>query len=564
MSIKIINITVPNEAAIPEILTSFSPEENYMMIKIGCESLSEGRKVATNMTNDDLYRKIENDFKKEIESLNNNIEIEKQTSLKMQEKIEKMYATQLEQLQKKLELAMTKITSYEQESKLVYEEQLNKAKEKYDLLLKEKDIQNQLNREVFDKAEKLLNKTINKSSISLGDSGEQIFENIADTFKDFVDYKIEYKGKQSHKGDFHLYFKDFNILVDSKNYSSNVGKKEIQKIESDLNTNSNMSFAWLVSLNSNICEYNKFPIMPKWITTNDGVVKCILMINNLLDNKDPRNMLRQAWQMCDEFYRLTKTTVVEDFKLGEYREKFLFYKKQINNLQERTYELKRSVNTSLNIVKNLDNDLLEMLANVSEEMVNEKFSVNEKIKEWWNNNIEFVDDDNIILSTDAWNKFKKENKEYIGDNKFTIETFKDVIRVIIDSAHYVEKTKKGAIEFIGFKWIEKDEIETENKVIEKSKVNQIDNLELDNAVIKKKVKRVKQKDFYFDEVSDKKILDDYENELNDIMSMSSESIRPWQIVSLLMRYKIITKRDEARGYDKYKETEEYKNKVNIK
>ena len=127
MSIKIINITVPNDAVIPEILSSFSPEENYMMLKIVSDTLSEGRKVATNMTNNDIYRKIENDFKKEIESLNNIIEIEKQTSLKIQEKIEKMYATQLEQLQKKLELAMSKITNYEQETKLVYQEVLNKT-----------------------------------------------------------------------------------------------------------------------------------------------------------------------------------------------------------------------------------------------------------------------------------------------------------------------------------------------------------------------------------------------------------------------------------------------------
>ena len=40
------------------------------------------------------------------------------------------------------------------------------------------------------------------------------------------------------------------------------------------------------------------------------------------------------------------------------------------------------------------------------------------------------------------------------------------------------------------------------------------------------------------------------------------NIRPWQVVSLLVRYKTISKRDEARGYDKYKETEEYKNKLN--
>ena len=153
------------------------------------------------------------------------------------------------------------------------------------------------------------------------------------------------------------------------------------------------------------------------------------------------------------------------------------------------YELKRSVNTSLNIVKNLDNDLLEMLSHVSDEMVNEKFGINEKIKEWWNNNMEFVDDDNIILSTDIWYKFKKENKDYVGDNNLSIETFKDVIRGIIDSSYYVEKTKKGAIEFIGFRWIEKDEME--NKVTEKSKVKQIDNLELDNIVIERKVKTKK-------------------------------------------------------------------------
>ena len=39
------------------------------------------------------------------------------------------------------------------------------------------------------------------------------------------------------------------------------------------------------------------------------------------------------------------------------------------------------------------------------------------------------------------------------------------------------------------------------------------------------------------------------------------NISTWQIVSLLMRYKVILKRIEARGYDKYKDTEEYKSKL---
>ena len=78
-----------------------------------------------------------------------------------------------------------------------------------------------------------------------GDRSKKLF------FLSFL-FKIENKAKQSHKGDFHLFFKDFNVLVDSKNYTTSISKKEIVKIESDLNTNSNMNFAWLVSLNSNI------------------------------------------------------------------------------------------------------------------------------------------------------------------------------------------------------------------------------------------------------------------------------------------------------------------------
>jgi hypothetical protein len=381
---------------------------------------------------------------------------------------------------------------------------------------------------------------------------------LADTFKDFVGYKIEIKAKQSHKGDFHLYFKDFNILVDSKNYSSSVSKKEIQKIESDLNTNGNMNFAWLVSLNTNICEYNKFPIMPKWITTDDGKVKCILMINNLLDNKEPRNILRQAWQICDDFYRLTRKVVKDDDELEKMREKNLIYKKNITNLQESAYYLRRSMNTSFNVLKTIDKQILELLSNVSDEIVNEKFSLIERVKKWWDNNIEFINSDDKILSTELWNKFKKENKDYIGENRITIENFKDIITDFVNSSNYVEKTKKGAIEFIGFKWKEEKKVEKKEEVIE--------NLELENIIIEKKseqkkVKKQKNTNYYFDEDMDKKLLSEYENETNDIITMSNDNIRPWQIVTLLMRYKIINKRDEARGYDKYKETEEYKSKL---
>jgi hypothetical protein len=551
MSIKIINITVPGDAIIPDVLSTFSPEENYIMLKIGSETLSEGRKVVANLTSDEIFKKVRNDFEKEIEKLNSEITTERKTALMMNEKLARMYETQIEQLNKKFENTLSQVETYKQGNSNSLNEELNKVKNKYDLLLEEKDRQNQLNREVFDKAEKLINKTSNKSSISIGDDGEQIFENLSDTFKDFTGYKIENKAKQGHKGDFHLFFKDFNILVDSKNYSGSVQKKEITKIESDLTINDNMNFAWMVSLNSNICDYNRFPIMTKWITTDVGV-KCILFINNLLEHKDPRNILRQAWSMCEDFYKLTKSVDKEDGELAEYREKNLLYKKHINNLQDRAAEIRRGINVLQNSLKHLDNDLLEMLSLVSDDIINEKLTLNNIIKKWWNDNIEYVNDESKMSSTEIWNKFKKDNKEYVGDNKITIENFKDIITSnIVNSSTYIEKGKKSAIEFVGFKWRE-------------IKLKEIKDLIVENIVIQKvkNVKKEKPIEFYFDEEKDKKILEEYENEENDIMTISvTNNIKPFQVISVLNRHKIILKRIDAKGYDKYKETDEYKSNL---
>jgi hypothetical protein len=71
--------------------------------------------------------------------------------------------------------------------------------------------------------------------------------------------------------------------------------------------------------------------------------------------------------------------------------------------------------------------------------------------------------------------------------------------------------------------------------------------------------------YYFDEVTDNKILEEYNDQTNNIITISSKNnIEVYKIVSLLMHYKIIEKRDNARGYDIYKTTEEYTNKIKPK
>jgi hypothetical protein len=549
--LKTLKFTIPDNEIVPEIISTFSPEENYLMLKIGSDCLKEGRNAIAGLTQNEIYKKIKKEASVEVQRLEMDIIVQKETSKKMEERIEKMYKSQVERLEKEIVFLSVQLKEEKNSNKDIVDKEVEKVREKYDLLLEEKDKQNQLNREAFDKAEKIISKNTSKTSIAIGDDGEQLFENLADTFKDFAGYKIENKAKQGHKGDFHLFFEDFNILVDSKNYSGSVQKKEIKKIESDLMVNDNMNYAWLVSLNSNICDYNRFPIMTKWITTDVGV-KCILFINNLLEHKDPRNILRQAWSICEDFYRLTKNIDKEDGELAEYRERNLLFKKHINNLQDRAAEIRRGINVLHNSLKNLDSDLLEVLSLISDDIINEKVTVDNIIKKWWNNNIEYVNDDNKLTSTEIWNKFKKDNKEYVGDNKVTIEKFKDVITSnIVNDSTYIEKTKKSVIEFIGFKWRE-------------ITLKEIKDLIIHTAIIEKP-KKEKTFDTYFDEEKDKKILQEYDDIENDIMSISlNNDIKPYEVISILSKHKIISRRVDARGYDKYKETDEYKNKLNKK
>jgi len=538
--IKVINISIPDKETVPEIIATFSPEENFIMLKIGCECLREGRNAVVNMSQKEIYNKIKDETSEELKRLELDIIVQQEMSKKMEQHIEKMYKGQVEKLEKQIEILSIQINEQENIKKNFIDKEVEKVREKYDLLLQEKDKQNQLNREVFDKASKIIDKNISKSSSSLGEYGENIFDKLSETFKDFSGYKIENKAKQGHKGDFHLFFDEFNVLVDSKNYSGSVQKKEVTKIESDLMINDNMNYAWMVSLNTNISGYDRFLIDKKWITTDKGV-KCILFINNLLSNKEPQNILRQAWFMCNEFNKLTKKVYKEDGELEKYREKDLLFKKQINILQERVSEMRRHINGSANVLKIMDNDLLEMLSLASDEIMNEKFALNSKIKEWWDMNIEYTEDESILTSTELWNKFKRDNKKDILKNNITIDQFKDIITNIVDSSTYTEKTKKSVIEFNGFKF---KELVIENIIVEKLEIN--------------KTKKEKKIQCYFDEKLDKKILEEYDDELNDIMTISkSLCLKPYQIVSLLMRHKKIINRCEARGYDIYKETDEY-------
>jgi hypothetical protein len=209
------------------------------------------------------------------------------------------------------------------------------------------------------------------------------------------------------------------------------------------------------------------------------------------------------------------------------------------------------MNATRNLIQVMDDELRSILESETNEIVASNFSL---FDDWWGNNIETTNDEIFVASTDLWTKFKQENKSMINELDITGDKFKQYIKSKVPMSSIILRSKNAnsAFDIKGLRLIEY----VTNVVEEKIEV------ELNEEVLKKKkvIKKSKQ-EFYFDDVLDKNIINDYNSD-NDIMLISeSYNVIPWEVVSLLIKNKIITKRDQAKGYDKYKETEEYKQKL---
>ena len=451
MSLQIINITIPADELVPDIITTFTPEENILMLKIGSNCLKEGRNAAAGLSQKEIYNKIKDETKDEIQKLELDLLVEKELKSKLSEEISKIYQKQLEQMEQQLNIFRKQIKIYESENKEFVRSEVEKEREKYRIVLDEKD--KQLNR-MTENYEKFLKQNEVKSSKKIGDEGEDAFVLMSETFKDFPGYKLEKKAHQAHKGDIHLFFKDFNVLVDLKNYSGSVQKKELEKIEHDLSINNTMDFAWLISYDSNVSDWNRFPIMYKWIVTDIGL-KCVVIVNNLNANKNPVDVLRNVWSITNELQKMMSKTKVEEKDVQDMMERDYNVVQKIKLAQKRLSELRRSVMGMSQITKDIENDIVDALSLLSNEIVKNETDKNIKIKDWWEQNIEpDEDDEHKLTSTEIWTRFKKDNKDYVEEHKLLIDDFKNYVKIFIDVDKYNEKSKKGSIEFIGFKFKE--------------------------------------------------------------------------------------------------------------
>ena len=278
MSLKQIQITIPTDKFID--INDFSPEENYLMLKIGSSCLKEGRNAIAGLTQNEIYNKIKEESKEEVQKLEIDLIVQKEMGKQIEDKLTKIYEGQITKMENQIENLLVQLKTYELEKQNIIQRESEKIKDKYDLLLEQKD--KQLDK-MNDNYEKMLIQS-HKSTSHKGSDGEKIFSEYAETFMDFKGFELIDKHTQGGEGDFHLHFEEFNILVDAKNYKKKVPIDQREKIKKDLLKNEHVSFAWLVSLNTSIDKYDKSPIMYEWVNTS----QCIVYINNLSSFEDPK------------------------------------------------------------------------------------------------------------------------------------------------------------------------------------------------------------------------------------------------------------------------------------
>lgn len=475
-NIIILQISIPNNKIIPNIISTFTSEENYIMLQIGSNAITEARKSVISLSN----KKISEEYKVKINELENEINNEKQLALRLNERMMSNYEEKINKLNEKIKKMTNEILEKNKEPEEMMNEEIEKIKNKYEILFEEKkkeleykfnsDIQqikykNELLieekekikykcnslleekekqiislRDTFDRALSQINNS-SSSTVAKGKKGESTFYDLANTFKDFNEFRIQDKHSEAGSGDFHLHFEKFDVLVDAKNYKDAVNKTQKDKIRKDLIRNEHINIAWLVSLNTRIIGHDRLPIMYEFINTR----QCIIYVNNLMGDEIPDKLLRMTWLVSCEVYdkiQLSNMENVDEDELNILKNKYYNLFDKIKNIKSIIRELNTTIGIFKKQVESLNFEVLRMLEMETNTTMETDYPM---IDEWWNLHIEYTDEDVQLISTNLWNIFKQDNKELIKNNEITSDDFKKYIMSKLSSDNYTMKSKSSSI-----------------------------------------------------------------------------------------------------------------------
>lgn len=230
------------------------------------------------------------------------------------------------------------------------------------------------NLDQLDEVSSSLNKLIGigNNSSKKGEFAEQLLEDlINDRYGDLV---FENKAQVDHSGDAWITLPDDNIvMLESKNYTTKVLIKELNKMEYDMKYN-NIQFGIFISWNSSLQNFRDFDIHT---FMNNGRYYYIIIICNLTNNIEKLDLsIQLVRKMISIFnqnnnFMLIKNYIEDDInKLNEIIYKIIEIRKHFELIEN---NIKQLLNEHYTLIRNYEYDLnssINQLINSITETVN--------------------------------------------------------------------------------------------------------------------------------------------------------------------------------------------------
>jgi len=327
-----------------------------------------------------------------------------------------------------------------------------REKEKYEALTKNYETKENAMTELQKTIEEIRRQT-SKTAVSQdkGKVGElYFFELVNELFQDMDGFEIEDKTKVGHMGDYLMKFKEgFSIMVDCKNFNkSKVGIVDIKKFKADIKSHQYIRFAWMVSLNKGISNYDKYPIDFEF---ENGVLYCYINSLSLWD-ENQKNIIISCWLFCKEIYlnffdkENTDTEKVITLMKRDNNKKLIAEKgrKKIKEMKSMTEQLK------VNIYE-LEKDLIEIIKG-DILMQNEDRLIS--LKTWWSQSLIRDESKKHKIEIEAiYNKFKETLDEF-EQVDLEYDGFVLNIKTFLNEDDFTKNKTKGTKKYIlNYKWV---------------------------------------------------------------------------------------------------------------
>jgi len=488
VSVKKLALYVSSNARLPETIAEWSPEDTEFVLSIGYLALIQAKQTISTTNHREVVSQLEQSLtqkyeeslaasKEKLEKVERELQFHKERMKFLQEEEDTQIQRRLGQFKEAFEISLEsyKREREEMKSRIFQLERENDAAktasrqfqleteqrthkdaiglvgqqlESMRQMLHEKDKQIDMHKELFERSiSKIDHLTQKRDVASIGKIGEGQFKGLAiNVFRDFDGFQLKEVCSIGGLGDFHLQFKEFAVLVDSKLYTNKVNSTSRDKIRRDLLNNEHIQFAWLVSMDTSIDRFDKAPFMFEWINSQ----KCICYINNLRGQEEPGELIRSVWYCCKALLQMMVTDANERGELSVLKEREMKMRDILQKLVKSNRERDTIMSQMRQNFERSDEYIRDILNEETDVVVNQYYR---NVVEWWNKNLEDTKSSVSqipIKSTILWTQFKRDMGEELGDIDATM--FKDILCGFLGEDKVIKpKTKGGALELIGVK-----------------------------------------------------------------------------------------------------------------